>query len=305
MDQQTRVGSTAALLAVGLMAFGPSIVKLSDLPEMTFVLWRLLFGALGYAIVLVATGQHFGWMELRRSVLGGLIFGVNLVFFMVSMRRTSAANAVVIGALQPVILLGVAARMFGERQPVILLGVAARMFGERSHRSLYGWSAVSIGGVALAMYASSGVGVATRTGDLLALVTMLLFSLYYVVSKRARSELEAVPYQLGLTIVAALTILPAALIVGHPISPPVGSDWWPVVLMAVVPGTGHLLTNFAHAHVSLPVMGLIGLLFTAIAPLYAWWLIGEKIGGLQAVGMAVVVAALAVVITRPVDQVTT
>ena len=212
-----------------------------------------------------------------------------LVFFMVSMRRTSAANAVVIGALQP----------------VILLGVAARMFGERPHRSLYGWSAVSIGGVALAMYASSGVGVATRTGDLLALVTMLLFSLYYVVSKRARSELEAVPYQLGLTIVAALTILPAALIVGHPISPPVGSDWWPVVLMAVVPGTGHLLTNFAHAHVSLPVMGLIGLLFTAIAPLYAWWLIGEKIGGLQAVGMAVVVAALAVVITRPVDQVTT
>ncbi|MBT3687127.1 MAG: EamA family transporter [Actinobacteria bacterium] len=289
MDQQTRVGSTAALLAVGLMAFGPSIVKLSDLPEMTFVLWRLLFGALGYAIVLVATGQHFGWMELRRSVLGGLIFGVNLVFFMVSMRRTSAANAVVIGALQP----------------VILLGVAARMFGERPHRSLYGWSAVSIGGVALAMYASSGVGVATRTGDLLALVTMLLFSFYYVVSKRARSELEAVPYQLGLTIVAALTILPAALIVGHPISPPVGSDWWPVVLMAVVPGTGHLLTNFAHAHVSLPVMGLIGLLFTAIAPLYAWWLIGEKIGGLQAVGMAVVVAALAVVITRPVDQVTT
>jgi drug/metabolite transporter (DMT)-like permease len=134
---------------------------------------------------------------------------------------------------------------------------------------------------------------------------MLLFSFYYVVSKRARSELEAVPYQLGLTIVAALTILPAALIVGHPISPPVGSDWWPVVLMAVVPGTGHLLTNFAHAHVSLPVMGLIGLLFTAIAPLYAWWLIGEKIGGLQAVGMAVVVAALAVVITRPVDQVTT
>jgi drug/metabolite transporter (DMT)-like permease len=153
------------------------------------------------------------------------------------------------------------------------------------------------------MYASSGVGVATRTGDLLALVTMLLFSLYYVVSKRARLELDSVPYQLGLTIVAALTILPAALIVGHPISPPVGSDWWPVVLMAVIPGTGHLLTNFAHAHVSLPVMGLIGLLFTAIAPLYAWWLVGEEVGGLQAVGMAVVVAALAVVVTRPIEPV--
>ncbi len=271
------------------MAFGPSIVKMSDLPEMTFVFWRLLFGALGYAVVLVATRKHFGWLELRRSMLGGLIFGVNLVFFMASMRRTSAANAVVIGALQPVILMGVAGRLFGERPP----------------RSLYGWSLVSIGGVALAMYASQGGGVATRSGDLLALVTMLLFSLYYVVSKRARSELDSVPYQLGLTIVAVLTILPAALIVGHPISPPVGSDWWPVVLMAVIPGTGHLLTNFAHAHVSLPVMGLIGLLFTAIAPLYAWWLVGEELGGLQAVGMAVVVAALAVVVTRPLAPVAT
>ena len=287
MDQQTRVGRTAALLAVSLMAFGPSIVKMSDLLELTFVLWRLLFAALGYAVVLVATRRRFGWLVLRRSVLGGLIFGVNLVFFMASMRRTSAANAVVIGALQP----------------VILLGVAARMFGERPHRSLYGWSAVSIGGVALAMYASSGVGVATRTGDLLALVTMLLFALYYVASKRARSELDSVPYQLGLTIVAALTVLPVALILGHPISPPVGSDWWPVVLMAVIPGTGHLLTNFAHAHVSLPVMGLIGLLFTVIAPLYAWWLVGEEVGGLQAVGMAVVVAALAVVVTRPIESV--
>ena len=287
MDQQTRVGRTAALLAVSLMAFGPSIVKMSDLLELTFVLWRLLFAALGYAVVLVATRRRFGWLVLRRSVLGGLIFGMNLVFFMASMRRTSAANAVVIGALQP----------------VILLGVAARMFGERPHRSLYGWSAVSIGGVALAMYASSGVGVATRTGDLLALVTMLLFALYYVASKRARSELDSVPYQLGLTIVAALTVLPVALIVGHPISPPVGSDWWPVVLMAVIPGTGHLLTNFAHAHVSLPVMGLIGLLFTVIAPLYAWWLVGEEVGGLQAAGMAVVVAALAVVVTRPIESV--
>ena len=287
MDQQTRVGRTAALLAVSLMAFGPSIVKMSDLLELTFVLWRLLFAALGYAVVLVATRRRFGWLVLRRSVLGGLIFGMNLVFFMASMRRTSAANAVVILALQP----------------VILLGVAARMFGERPHRSLYGWSAVSIGGVALAMYASSGVGVATRSGDLLALITMLLFSLYYVVSKRARSELDSVPYQLGLTIVAALTILPVALIVGHPISPPVGSDWWPVVLMAAIPGTGHLLTNYAHAHVSLPVMGLIGLLFTAIAPLYAWWLVGEEVGGLQAMGMAVVVAALAVVVTRPIEPV--
>lgn len=285
MDRQTRVGKTAAVTAVTLMAFGPSIMKSSDLPAMTFVLWRLLFGALGYAIVLIATRRDFGWLELRRSALGGFIFGVTLVFFFAAMKRTSAANAVVISALQPVILLGVAGRLFGERPP----------------RSLYGWSTVSIGGVALAMYASDGSGVASRSGDLLAVASMLLFSLYYVVSKRVRSELDSVSYQLGLTLVAALTIVPIALVAGHPITPPSGADWWPVVLMAVLPGTGHLLTNYAHAHVSLSVMGLIGLLFTAIAPLYAWWLVGEQIVALQAIGMTVVVAALAVVVTRPAE----
>jgi drug/metabolite transporter (DMT)-like permease len=285
MERHTLVGRGAAVSAVGLLSFGPSIVKMSDLDEMTFILWRLLLAAVVYGAVLLATRRPFGLDELRRSVPGGVVFALNLVFFFTAMRRTSAANAVVIGALQP----------------VVLLGLAGRMFGERPRRALYGWSAVSIFGVALAMYASDGGGVATRSGDLLAFIGMLLFCAYYVVSKRTRAELDTVTYQLGLTLVASVTILPVALVMGHGISPPSGGDWWPVVLMAVLPGSGHLLINYAHAHVSLAVMGLINLLFTVVAPLYAWWLVDERIGGLQAVGMAVVVAALAAVVTRPVE----
>jgi drug/metabolite transporter (DMT)-like permease len=72
--------------------------------------------------------------------------------------------------------------------------------------------------------------------------------------------------------------------------------------MAALPGTGHLLTNYAHAHVTLTVMGLINLLFTVIAPLYAWWLLDEAIGGVQALGIAVVMATLAMVVTRPAER---
>jgi len=46
-------------------------------------------------------------------------------------------------------------------------------------------------------------------------------------------------------------------------------------------------------------MGLINLLFTVITPLYAWWLVDEALGGVQALGIVVVVATLAVVVTRP------
>ena len=103
--------------------------------------------------------------------------------------------------------------------------------------------------------------------------------------------------------VAAVAMLPVALIAEGGPALPSGENWVLIAAMAVLPGTGHLLTNFAHGHVTLTQMSLISLLFTAVAPLYAWWLVGERVVGQQAVGMAVVMAALAFVVTRPVEVV--
>jgi len=225
------------------------------------------------------------WEDLRRSALGGVVFGVNLIFFILAFRRTSALNAVVIAALQPAVLL--------------LAG--SRLFGERPHRSVYGWSALAFAGVVLAMVSADASGVATRWGDFLALITMLLFSSFYVISKRARVEMDSSTYQLALTLVSAVTVVPFALVFEGSVAIPVGDDWWLVLAMAAVPGTGHLLTNFAHGYVSLTMMSLINLGFPAIAPLYAWWLVGEEIGGMQAVGMGLVMFALGFVVTRPVE----
>ena len=286
VERRLVVGRSVALGATALLAVGPSIVKISDLPEARFVLWRLVLAAVFYGLISMASGDRPSRSELRHALWGGLVFAVNLVFFVAAMRRTSAANAVVIGALQP----------------VVLLGLAGPLFGERPRRALYGWSLLAIGGVAVAMYGSEGDGVATRFGDLLALVGMLLFCLYYVVSKRARTEVGSVSYQLGLTVVAALVMVPVALVSGHGVAPPSGGDWWPVALMALIPGTGHLLINYAHAHVPLALMGLINLLFVALVPFYAWWLVGETLGGLQAVGVGLVIATLAMVVARPVEQ---
>jgi len=40
----------------------------------------------------------------------------------------------------------------------------------------------------------------------------------------------------------------------------------------------------------------------ALVPFYAWWLVGETLGGLQAVGVGLVIATLAMVVARPVEQ---
>ncbi len=287
MRDRVVLGRGAAIGAVGFMAFGPSIVKKVEMEEMAFVFWRLGIAAAFYAVVLILAGNRLRWIDLKRSAVGGVIFAVNLVFFILSMRRTSAVNAVVIASLQP----------------ILLLAVGHRLFGERPHRSVYVGASVAFVGVVVAMAGSGASGVATWSGDLMAFVTMVLFAAYYVASKQARAEMDSITYQLSLTVVATVVLLPIALVVEGGVALPSDGDWWMVAAMAVIPGTGHLLTNFAHGHVTLTQMSLISLLFTAVAPLYAWWLIGERIVGQQGVGMAVVLIALSFVVTRPVEVV--
>lgn len=280
------LGKGAASVSVALLAFGPSIVKSMDMSEMAFVFWRLALACVFYGIILVAAGSRLSLADLRRSALGGFLFGVDLIFFIIAMRRTSAVNAVVIMSFHP----------------VVLLAVGSRMFGEKPHRSVYGWSVLAFCGLFLAVATSNPSGVATRWGDFLALITMLIFSAYFVVSKRVRAGMSSATYQLSLTLVATVTVLPFALVADGGVVTPIGSDWWLAVAMAVLPGTGHLLTNFAHGYASLTMVSLINLGMTGIAPLYAWWLIGEQIGGLEAVGMGLLVVALGFVVSRPVEQ---
>ena len=96
-------------------------------------------------------------------------------------------------------------------------------------------------------------------------------------------------------------MVPFALVMEGGVALPESDDWFLIIAMAALPGAGHLLTNYAHGHTTLTMMSLINLLFTAVAPLYAWWLVGERIGGLQAVGLGIVMASLAFVVTRPVE----
>ncbi|SVC47578.1 uncharacterized protein METZ01_LOCUS300432, partial [marine metagenome] len=63
------------------MAFGPIIIKISDLAEFRFVFWRLAAALVVYLAYLVVSGSRLTIDALRASFWGGLLFGVNLVLF--------------------------------------------------------------------------------------------------------------------------------------------------------------------------------------------------------------------------------
>lgn len=281
-DKKPGLGRGAAIVAVTLLSFGPAIVKKVEIAAAAFVFWRLLVSAVPLAIFLVGSRRRITFSDLRAAALGGFVFGLNLIVGVLSLRRTSALHHMVIMSLQP---LGV-------------LLISIRFFGERPRMSVYFYSLIAFCGVTLTLLATDASGVAGLSGGLLSAVAMTLYTLYFAISKKARESLDSPTYQFLLVLVALLTSVPFLLVLELGIPIPSGSDWWLVVAMAFLPGTGHLLTNFAHGHTSLTLVGLMNLGLIALVPLTAWWLIGERVGGVQAIGAGITIASLAMIVNK-------
>jgi drug/metabolite transporter (DMT)-like permease len=276
------LGRGAALSAVALLSFGPVIVKQVEIAATAFVFWRLLFATVPLVIFFIVSGRRFARSDFRHAALGGIVFGLNLIIGVLALRRTSALHHMVIMSFQP----------------LAVLLISVRFFGERPRLSIYVFAISAFVGVALTLAAADASGVATTSGNMLSVLAMLLFTLYFAISKQARAKLDSPTYQLLLLLVAAGTVLPFLIATEVGIPVPSGSDLWLVIAMAFIPGTGHLLTNFAHGHTSLTLVGLLNLGFTVTAPLYTWWFLGERIGGTQAAGTGIVIASLAMIASR-------
>jgi len=276
-------GMSAALLAVAMWGAGPVMASGIHMPSMTVVFYRLWTGALVTTAVLYARRGRLSWRVVRLSLAGGIAFGINISFFFSALKLTTVANATVISALQPALLFLVAGPLFGEH-------VRARDVA---------WTATAIGGVGLVVFGAHSSHGHQLKGDLLAAAALFSWSYYFVASKQARRQLGALEYQTALTIVAAVVATPIALLSGQSLAPGhYDATTWTWLLLIVASGAiGHLSMNYAHAHVRLTVTSLLTLSTPVTSAAGAALFLHEGLSWPQALGMAIVLAALAIVIS--------
>ncbi|MDY7101812.1 MAG: DMT family transporter [Actinomycetota bacterium] len=275
-------GIGVASFAVVLLGLGAVIAKGADLPGPILAVHRLWVAALIYLAILYARRGRFSLAALRGSMWGGLTFGLNIWMFFAAVQLTTVANATMIIALQPILVMLIGARFFGEplRWADGLLMV------------------VAVAGVGLVVLGSSETAAWNPRGDLLAGGALLMWALYFAASKQARVTLPALDYQAHLVIAAVVVVLPGALIADEALVPSLDRWWW-ILAMVLVPGTGHLLVNWAHAHVPLGLVSLLTLVSPVVgAGVAAIVFEEEKILPLQVAGMVVVLGALAVIVRR-------
>lgn len=275
-------------VVVVLWGAGPVVTKLVTLHPMLGALLRfglsipLLFG------LVRLRGGHVDRAVMRRSALPGIAFGINLMFVFAAVQEIPVAIMAVTVALQPALLLIAAGPMFNEKPTGAhimwtLIGVAAT------------------GGVIL----GAGETVrATPLGLFYAIAALLTFTIYFALTRQARSTAAVDPFEwmAAVNLWSFLAIIPPALIfVRRPqLDELDGADLFWLAILAFFTGVaGHVLMSWVHGYIEAArsSLYLLGMNITAVG--LAWPVHGEPVNIVQVLCGFVVLVAVASVIRIP------
>lgn len=214
MPNGQRVSSSVhlALIAVQLMFASLSIVgkiALRELSPFALICARVTAATviLVAARALLNKGERVAARDLPELVAYAF-FGItaNMLLFIAGLARTTATNAIVIGATIPVFTVGVAVALRKEAAtPAKLLGLGVALLGAMAivgagrfgHSSLVGPSAIV-----------DEAGGGHLVGNLLVVANSISFSIYLVISRRLLTKYSPMTVVAWTFVFGALGILP-------------------------------------------------------------------------------------------------
>lgn len=277
------LGVLAAAVAVTAWGLSGVIAKDIDMGGLAIVAYRFTVYGVVVSALMWARGTRIDRRVMRESMWGGIALGTDVAFFFSAVKLTTIANATVIGALQP----------------VVVAIVAARIFGERIHRRDILLGAVALAGVVLVVLGASGSPQWSLTGDLLAVGAVLSWSGYFVFSKRAETRLRPSEYTVGAALWTGIINIPLALAFGQSLEWPSLDSWIGLLVLAFGAGVlGHALMNWSIQQIPLWVSSTFTLLIPVVSSAAAWVFLDEPLTTLQIAAMGVVLAALTGIVAR-------
>jgi drug/metabolite transporter, DME family len=282
----------ALSLTLLVWSFGPTLsAKVSTHPIVSTFIRMTGAAAIQWLITLVLRIAPSKQM-VRRAFLPGALFCVNNVLFFLALQNANVANATLLVSLQPAVILFVAKPMFGEE--------------------IRAWQVIctliALGGAALAVLGGNAAAQTRPTtvlGAAAATGSMLTFCGYFLISKKANSHAGQDPphpltYLTAVITGSAITSVPFLFFTGHAreVAGINSVQAKALALVIVIPTLGHVSLMYSHRHIAASLSSLVLLLQPITSALVAWWMLGEKVVGIQAIGGAIVVAAIAAVTIR-------
>lgn len=279
------LGLLAMGAAVLCFSFGSTLVKKAGIPGPTMAFWRMLATTgVWWAILQFTEHRLISRAELRRALVPGILFGLNITLFFTAVHKTSVANAEFIGSLTPLIVVPAGVLLFKER-----INLRALSFGF-----------VSLAGLIIVLFNVPTSGVATWSGNLLVAVATMTWASYLLTSRRLRSTMSVASIMASMMPIATLTVLPIALARGEVTTLTTRSLPYLLILTVMTGTLAHGLIVFAQHTVPIGTIGILQVAQPALAVWWAYLILDQQLRAVQVAGMALVITGLiaVVMITR-------
>ena len=279
-SSEHRFAFPAVIIGSCALAFGPWLVRLSQVGPVAAGFWRLALGLPFLFVIAAVTRQPVHWPGRKLAALiafAAFFFATDLAAWHVGIHMTKLGNSTLFGNVSS---FGFAAwgLWLSRRWPSPVQGAAL---------------ALAAVGAAFLMGSSFELSPRNFLGDLLCLAAGLLYAGYLIAVQQCRGSLKPMPLLFLSSAIGAVMLLPVSLALGEQVIP---HDWTYVLLLAIgsqVIGQGLLV--YGIGTVPPLVVGLALLTQPAISGFVGWVVYDEKLRPVDWLGAAAIAAALVLV----------
>jgi drug/metabolite transporter (DMT)-like permease len=269
-----------ALAVVGLVvafSLSSTLVKRAESPGVLVAFWRMVMVSVLWNTYLRSTGRRVTMRHVRQAWVPGLFFGLNLATFFAGATHNSVANAALIGALSPFLIVPLGAWFFREHfDPRALV-----------------FALVAFGGAAMVLLNAPPLGDASLRGNVFGFVAMLLWTGYVVSTRHFRRDMDVATFMSTVSPIAAVAVLPLAILNGDVFGMS-STGWTYTLVLTLLTGVAaHGMLVYAQRTVQIGTIGITQVIQPALAVTWSFLLLGETLKDLQVLGIAVVIGGLA------------
>lgn len=273
----------ALLLGALLISCSPILVRFSETGPIATAFWRLALAII--PMLIFNNRMKLGADQVKPASLSdiailaipGVLIGLELVIWHISLTMTSVANSTLIVNLSPIfVALGSWLFLKQKISRIFLSGLVMAIIGVL----------ILKGGPDTSEHSS-------LKGDAIALFAAVLYAAYILMLGFTRRRFSTSTIMLYTTISATLIILPLTLIFETQYFPVTLFGWMIVCILAwMTQAAGQSLITFAIAWLPVAFSSLTLLIQPVVAAILAWILLSEPLNLWQICGGLVVIAGI-------------
>jgi drug/metabolite transporter (DMT)-like permease len=269
-------GALAVAGVVIAFSLSSTLVKRAESPGVLVAFWRLATVSLLWNAFLWSTGRRVTLRHVRQVLVPGVFFGLNLAIFFAGATHNSVANAALIGSLAP----------------FLIVPIGARLFGEYINPGALAFALIAFGGTGLVLFSAPAAGDASLRGNVFGVLAMLLWTGYVASTRYFRRDMDVATFMSTVSPIAALAVLPLAIANGDMLGMSVNGWTYTLLLTLLIGVAAHGLLVFAQKTIPIGTIGIAQVVQPALAVVWSFLLLGERLNRLQMLGIALGVSGL-------------